>query len=146
MATTGSVFLKRDKKCRHKNVLTACCVILLFLVAAFSALAESSALSGLGEPASPASLANPARLSPQTGTSQSAGSPPGALTSAPISLPSQDLTAPSGGIDLRGYSRPETESKTPLILHQAVEKSNIDGHGLTLNKLLTMPNKIIPIS
>jgi outer membrane protein len=134
MATTGSTSLKRTENRWHKNVLVACCALFTFFSCAFSALAESSALSGLGEPASPASLANPSRLSPQSGNAQSAGQPPAALTTAPISLPSQDLVTPSAGIDLRGYSRPGEESKALLILHQAVEKSNIDGHGLTLKQ------------
>lgn len=144
METVRSIVLKSEKNYRHKNVWMACCLILTLFSFPLSGFAEDSALSGLGEPAAPASLANPTRTTPPSVSEQSSPQAPAPLSTAPISLPPQDSSNPVAGAALRGLSRPGSEANSPLVLHQAIEKSNIDGRGMTLKQAVDYAEQNYP--
>ena len=145
MERTESAGLKPAANYLHRNVWLACCLILtIFINFPISSFAETSALSGLGEPAAPASLASPARTTTPSVAEQSNLQAPSQANTAPISLPPQDALAPVIGPALRGLTHPGSESNSPLVLHQAIEKSNIDGHGMTLKEAVDYAEQNYP--
>ena len=136
MPSTNTKLKKLALKFPRTTVLL--CITMLWCT--MPMLAESSALSGLGEPASPASMADPSRLSPES----SVGSQP--MQTPVTTFPTTPYTAlPSQGP--RGAST-SSEAKSdltgPIVLRQAIEKNNLDGHGMTLKEAVDYAEKNYP--
>ncbi|MBU6453453.1 MAG: TolC family protein [Cyanobacteria bacterium REEB67] len=127
-------------------------IILLFATGTVvAARAESSALGGLGEPASPDSLARPDKLFPASPGDASLSDPP-AIKTAP--LPAARIPKVGGkgggrvGARAGGKENPDGDGAVsvggPIRLHQSIEKGPLDGHGLTLREAVEYSQRNYP--
>lgn len=132
------------RKYRKCGLLTTVLLALIGVIYTSSyALAEDSALSGLGEPAAPESLAHPEQLFPDQfsqGTNSDIGT--AGLTNVPIkTAPLTNIQQPQPKPLSKGSPSPvrhaldiqaplgkvlDDKTNTPLMLREGVSKSNID--------------------